>query len=134
MWFVIISMILVVVILFFNSKKRMEDGIAAEGGMRKKYALLIEYIMSGDSRTKILDEGRSHLIVGLSVLGSVTTFELVNTFKTITVVCRVESVIFGNQKLDWEFPTDMNQEQMYFRINKDMESFIKKKFNVTLNE
>ena len=133
MWFIIILMIVVVIILFSRSMKKMEQQIEKDGGMKNRFAILIDLIMSGDPRTKILKEGRHNLVIGLSVMGSFTTFELINTFSSITIIYRTNNVLFGKQKLDWEFPVNMDQEQMYFLINKDIASFVKKNYNIDLN-
>ena len=84
----------------------MEQRIKKEGGMREKYGRVIDLIMKQDPRCVIRQETASYINVELYSSGTTTLFELLATFRSVTITYRVLSPIFGEHKLEWEFFED----------------------------
>lgn len=120
MWIVIILLIVALIIgKFFYDRNQQAAKIAKEGGMRRKYRILIEHLMSGDSRSRIFQETSDTITVGLSNMGGSTLFVLTQTFGKLTVQWKVDSPMFGKHKMEWDFPEYGDQDQMLERILND---------------
>lgn len=123
-WFAITSFIIATLGLFLLNKYRLERRIKLEGGMSKKYETLIKILMDPFPRSQIFKETSSYISFGASSFGTVTLFDIVLTFKTITVTYNVQSMIFGNYKLRWDFSVNEDQEFMAYKINKDIGTYL----------
>ncbi|MFW6046615.1 MAG: hypothetical protein ACOCP4_02350 [Candidatus Woesearchaeota archaeon] len=120
MWIVIILIIVAFIIgKFLYDRNQQAAKITMEGGMRNKYRYLIEFFMSGDSRTKIYQETSDSITMGISNMGGTTLFILTQTFGKVTVQWKVDSPVFGKHKMEWEFPEYGDQEKMAERIAND---------------
>ena len=127
---IIIAVIVVVIIIKFarDSAKQSYD-IKSQGGVRKKYATLIELIMSGDSRSKIFQETNTFISVGVSGAAGSTIFYIQQTFGNVTIQYEVKNnPIVGFLKKEWTFPEDMDQNLMWEKMNNDILLAIQKMF------
>ena len=77
MWTFILVIVAFVVIKFLIDMSKQGSQVAAEGGMRQKYRVLIDHLMSGDPRSSIIREDRTAVLVGMSSIGGSTTFDVV---------------------------------------------------------
>lgn len=124
MWIALIIIALVFIIgKFLIDKNNQASKVTMEGGMRNKYRVLIEYLMSGDSRTRILNERYDSITVGLANMGGTTLFILTQTFGNVTVQWKIDSPVFGKHKMEWDFPEYGDQEKMMEIIANDLEKF-----------
>ena len=131
MWLIIILVIAIPVILFLISLKKFGEKIKIQGGMQNKFNKLITLIQESDNRFRIVKEGSTYIMLGYTVLGVSTLVELTAAFHTLQVVYKValnvgEKAYKVIDTLNWEFPIDMDQEHMFFDINQDLGSRIKK--------
>ena len=125
MWIVIILLVVVLYLVkFFYDKNQQAAKIAKEGGMRRKYQDLIEFLMSVDSRCRVLQETSESITVGLVNVGGSTLFDLTQTFGKLTVQWKVDSPIFGKHKMEWDFPEYGDQGKMHERILNDTEKYL----------
>ena len=105
-----------VVIKFLIDMSKQGSQVAAEGGMRQKYRVLIDHLMSGDPRIQIIREDRTAVLVGMSSVGGSTTFDVVQTFGSVTVKWNVNSPLFGRHSVEMSFPESMDQNEMAERL------------------
>lgn len=130
MWIIIILIVLAFIIgKFLYDKNQQAVKITKEGGMRNKYRVLIEFLMSADPRSKIFEEKSDSLTLGLSNIGGTSLFILMQTFGYVTVKWKSDSPIFGKHKMEWDFPENGDQEKMAERIANDIEKYNQKFMN-----
>lgn len=66
--------------------------------MKNKYRELIEYILSGVERSRILNETSDSIVLGILNMGGTTLFIITQTFGKVTVQWKVDSPVFGKHK------------------------------------
>ncbi len=123
MWIVIGIVVLIIVVKFIYDSNQQQVAVQKQGGMTNKYAILISHIMAGDPRTKITRITGDSVDIVLSTVGGATAFFLTQTFGKLTVQWKVQSPIYGNHKLEWDFPEFLDQEKMIERITNDVEKY-----------
>ena len=123
MWIFIIAIILYIMFRFFRDLEKQKRKIAIEGGMRIKYSTLVNYMLSGHQNCKVHQESADSILVGAVSYGGQTSFELIQTFGSITITWRSESPLFGKHKLEWQFPEYTNQEKIINQINSELEDY-----------
>ncbi|MDC9721877.1 MAG: hypothetical protein PSN34_03775 [Urechidicola sp.] len=119
MWTVIIVIVVFIIGKFLYDRNKQASKITMEGGMRNKYRELIEFLMSGDSRSKIYQETSDSITLGISNMGGTTLFILTQTVGKVTVQWKVDSPVFGKHKMEWDFAEYGDQGQMAERIAND---------------
>lgn len=118
--FIILVVILIVGKFIFDSTQQSSK-IKSEGGVRKKYKVLIDSILSLDPRNKIFQETNTFVSVGISGAAGSQIFYIQATFGTVTIQMKVSNnPLFGNLNMEWEFPESMNQEHMLIKMNDDI--------------
>ena len=120
MWFALISLAVIVFIYFKRDVSTLKQEMVATGGMKKKYSLLINSLLEGDSRSKIYKETPTILILGVEGYGAYTKFELEQAFDTLFVFMTVDTKAFGKHQLKWEFNDKLSQEKMVEIIGRDI--------------
>lgn len=121
MWIALIIIVIGYVISKFAlANNKQASKVTMEGGMRNKYRDLIEYLMSGDSRSRIFNESSTSITVGLANMGGTTLFILTQTFGNVTVQWKIDSPVFGKHKMEWDFPEYADQVKMVERITNDL--------------
>lgn len=123
MWIIIILVVIVLIVffLFDSDRKKQIQRIDSEGGMRKKYAFLIDYLCG--SQGSILRQSGSSIVLGATSIGGSTLFTLIQTFGSLTIKWEVNSPVFGKHSLEWEFPENEDQETIFTKIGIDIERY-----------
>lgn len=116
MWTLILLVVGFVVVKFVIDMSKQGKQVSAEGGMRTKYRVLIDRLLSGDPRSRVIREDRTAVLLGMSSAGGSTTFDVVQTFGSVTVKWNVNSPIFGKHSTEVSFPEDMDQNEMADRL------------------
>lgn len=120
---IIIIIIAFIAIRFFVDMNKQKDHVAKQGGMRHKYRVLINELLSQDARCKIYQETTTFISLGVSGVGGSTMFFLQQTFGKITIQWKVNSPMFGKHQLEWVFDEFGDQEKMLLKINNDVEAY-----------
>lgn len=119
MWIVILVIIGVVVIYKFgkNSGESIESA-RSEGGMRLKYAKLVNNILEGHKDCKIFGETRTYIRVGVSNYGGTTMFHIQQCPNHIVMIDYDVSnnPVVGKFSLRFTFPDNMDQDEMMEQI------------------
>ena len=123
MWTIIIVIVIFIIGLFLYDTSKQSTQIKREGGMSIKYRELIKYIMSGDSRSRIMQETSNSLTLGVSNAGGTTLYILTQTYGKLTVQWKVDSPAFGRHYKEWDFQEYEDQERMMARIMNDLEKY-----------
>ena len=121
MWWIIIIVVVVIIgIKFAIDSNKQADAVAKQGGMGIKYKTLVDYMLSGDPRCRIIQETATFISVGLSGISGSTVFFIRQTFGTVSIQYKVKSQVFGNHHLEWRFDEFADQEKMIEKINNDI--------------
>ena len=118
-----IWVILVIVVVFVAFKIGSKSGgmvssSSNAGGMRVKYAKLLELILNGHAESRIVTETRTYIRVGVSNYGGTTMFHIQQSTGSIVLI---DYEVSNNPAvpsftLHFSFPDNMNQEEMYEQI------------------
>ncbi|MCH5308364.1 MAG: hypothetical protein J1E58_00780 [Prevotella sp.] len=118
--FIILVIILIVGKFLFDSMQQ-SDKMKSEGGVRKKYKVLVDSLLAADPRNKIFQETNTFVSVGISGVAGSQIFNIQATFGTVTIQMKVSNnPLLGNINMEWQFPESMNQEHMLMKMNDDI--------------
>lgn len=117
MIWVIIIVIAVIVVIAFNlgsTSGQVIGSVNNSGGMRVKYAKLLNNILSGHKDSKIFVETRTYIKAGVSNYGGTTLFHIQqSTGNKVIIQYEVKNnPVVPSFQLTWTFPDDMDQDEM----------------------
>ena len=115
--------IVIMIIRFAKDSFQQSDKVIKEGGMRKKYATIVNWVLDSHPDAKISNETNTSIMVGVKGVSGVTTFDIVQTFGTVTIQYKVNNIIIGNHKLEWSFPEYGNQNEMIRKMENDISRY-----------
>jgi hypothetical protein len=124
---VIIIVVSIIIGMFLRDKTKMERELKRRGGMRVVYGELISRLLEADPNIKIFHDKPSYISLGVASSHTITLFELVPTFGSVTVSYTVQSKFFGKHKLNWTFPDSENPDFMVHKINTDVGLYLSNK-------
>ncbi len=119
MWIGILIIIVAFIIYKFGKSSGEAIGSArSDGGMRLKYAKLINHILEGHRDCRIVGETRTYIRVGVSNYGGTTMFHIQQCpGNTVMIDYDVSNnPIIGKFSLRFTFPDNMDQDEMMERI------------------
>lgn len=109
---------LITIIRFARDSFKQSDKVTKEGGMRKKYSVIVNWLLE-DENARIVNETSTAIMIGKKgYSGSI--FDIVQTFDTVTIQCKLNNMVLGNHKLEWSFPEYGDQREMIKRIENDV--------------
>lgn len=115
-WVIIIVIAVVVVIAFKlgSTSGQVIGSVNNSGGMRVKYAKLLNNILSGHKDSKIFAETRTYIKAGVSNYGGTTFFHIQqSTGNKVIIQYEVKNnPVVPSFQLTWTFPDDMDQDEM----------------------
>lgn len=117
-WVVIVIIIVIVVFKIGSKSGEMVSSSNNAGGMRIKYAKLIELILNGHAESRIVTETRTYIRAGVSNYDGTTMFHIQqSTGNTVLIDYEVSNnPAVPSFTLHFSFPDSMNQEEMYEQI------------------
>ncbi|MBR5957060.1 MAG: hypothetical protein IKZ99_01710 [Salinivirgaceae bacterium] len=122
---IVIAIVLLIVGKFIYDLANQSQEVASQGGVRKKYAVLIDCILSGHENARIYRNENNFVAVGVSNMAGSTMFYIQQTFGKVTIQCEVKNnPIIGFFKKEWTFPEDMDQYLMWQKMNNDIGSML----------
>ncbi len=127
MWFIkfIIIVIAIVAYKFISASIKQSNAVAKQGGMRKKYAVLVDFILSGDEHCKVVQENSTFIRVGAANPAASTYFDIHQTFGSVTIQWISKSIPLGDHKLEWQFNEFEDQYKIAQKIEHDIEVYLK---------
>lgn len=126
---IILATVIYIIFKFLSDVNKQKEMVKKSGGMQKKYQTLLNYILAGDSRAKVLKVTDDSIIAGAQSIGGTTLFILTQTFGNITIQWKVDSPVFGKHSKEWIFSESIDQEVMFDKINNDLTIYQSKLFN-----
>ena len=117
-WIIIIAAVVFIAFKIGNKSGEMVSSSTNAGGMRIKYAKLLECILSGHQDSKIVVETRTYIRAGVSNYGGTTMFHIQqSTGNTVLIDYEVShNPAVPSFTLHFSFPDNMDQDEMYDRI------------------
>ena len=119
MWIVILVIVGGILIYKFgkNSGEAI-GGVRSDGGMRLKYAKLLNHILEGHKDCKIIAETRTYIRAGVANYGGTTMFHIQQCpNNTVMIDYEVSNnPVFGKFSLRFTFPDNMDQDEMMEQI------------------
>jgi len=124
MWIFIVAIIAIVIIIKTKSKSdEVVDYVAAHGGMREKYNVLVERLLSSHPNMSIITETRTFMDIGMNNPDGSSHFYFQQVSKNAVMI---QYELKGDPtmpdfKIDWTFNDSYNQEIMLLQIGTDLE-------------
>lgn len=121
---IIVGAVIIIAFKFGTTSGRVIENVASSGGMREKYAKLLEHILEGHPESTILVETRTYIRAGVSNYGGTTLFHLQQDVgHRIIIQYEIKNnPLTPNWQLEWVFPDDLDQDVMMIRMAKDIEN------------
>ena len=123
MWIFIVAIIAIVIIFKTKSKSdEVVDHVAAHGGMREKYNVLVERILSSHPNMAVITETRTFMDIGMNNPDGSSHFYFQQVSKNAVMI---QYELKGDPtmpdfKIDWTFGDSFDQEIMLPKIGSDL--------------
>ena len=114
-WVIIVIVVVVLAFKLGNKTGEIVSSSSNAGGMRTKYAKLLEYILNGHPESKIVVETRTYIRAGVSNYGGTTMFHIQQSTGGVVLIDYDVShnPAVPSFTLHFSFRDDMDQELMY---------------------
>ena len=122
-WVIIVAIIVFIAFKIGSTSGQVVGSVNNCGGMRVKYARLLENILSGHKDSKVFVETRTYLRAGVSNYGGTTLFHIQqSTGNKVIIQYEVkDNPAVPAFQLEWVFPDDMDQNEMMVVISNDIQ-------------
>ena len=122
-WIIIVAIIVFIAFKIGSTSGQVVGSVNNCGGMRVKYARLLENILSGHKDSKVFVETRTYLRAGVSNYGGTTLFHIQqSTGNKVIIQYEVkDNPAVPAFQLEWVFPDDMDQNEMMVVISNDIQ-------------
>lgn len=124
MWWFIIAIVAFIAFKFILDSNAQSNAVAKQGGMRKKYSVLVDHFLAGNEHCRIVQENSTFIRVGAANPAANTYFDIAQTYGTVTIQWISKSIPLGNHKLEWQFNEFEDQHQMIRKIEHDVEVYM----------
>jgi len=133
MIWIIIIVIAVIAVIAFNlgsTSGQVIGSVNNSGGMRVKYAKLLNNILSGRKDSKIFVETRTYIKAGASNYGGTTFFHIQqSTGNKVIIQYEIkDNPAAPSFQMTWTFPDDMDQDEMRNVIAMDIQRKMMQRF------
>lgn len=124
MWIFIVAIIAIVIIFKTKSKSdEIVEHVTAYGGMRKKYNVLVERLLSSHPNMAIIAETRTFMNIGMDNPDGSSHFYFQQVSKDAIMI---QFELKGDPtmpdfKIDWTFIDSFDQETMLFKMFTDLQ-------------
>lgn len=122
-WIIIVAIIVFIAFKIGSTSGQVVGSVNNSGGMRVKYARLLENILGGHKDSKVFVETRTYLRAGVSNYGGTTLFHIQqSTGNKVIIQYEVkDNPAVPAFQLEWVFPDDMDQDEMMVIISNDIQ-------------
>lgn len=122
MWITItlLAIIGIIILANYSHDKEITNRVAGEGGILKKYAVLVNEIKKDDPKPEIIKVTNLSISLRASNIDGYTEFAIKQDADTVRVEWKVGSRLFGSHKQRWEFPERLDQLNMISKIRSDL--------------
>ena len=122
-WVIVVAVIVFIAFKIGSTSGQVVGSVNNSGGMRVKYARLLENILGGHKDSKVFVETRTYLRAGVSNYGGTTLFHIQqSTGNKVIIQYEVkDNPAVPAFQLEWVFPDDMDQNEMMVVISNDIQ-------------
>lgn len=122
-WVIIVAVIVFIAFKIGSTSGQVVGSVNNCGGMRVKYARLLENTLSGHKDSKVFVETRTYLRAGVSNYGGTTLFHIQqSTGNKVIIQYEVkDNPAVPAFQSEWVFPDDMDQDEMMVVISNDIQ-------------
>lgn len=122
-WVIVIAVVVFIAFKLGSTSGQVVGNVNSSGGMRVKYAKLLENILDGHKDSKIFVETRTYIRAGVSNNGGTTLFHIQQSAgnKVIIQYEVKNNPVVPSYQLEWTFPDDMDQDEMMAVMAMDMQ-------------
>lgn len=122
-WIIVIAIVIFFAFKIGSASGQVVERVNGSGGMRVKYARLIESILSGHKESKVFIETRTYLQVGVSNYGGTTLFHIQqSTGNKVLIQYEVkDNPVVPHFQLQWTFPDNTDQDEMMVVMGTDIQ-------------
>lgn len=124
MWWFIIAIVAFIAFNFISDSNAQSNAVAQQGGMRKKYSVLVNHFLAESKHCRIVQENSTFIRVGTANPAASTYFDITQTYGTVTIQWIAKSIHLGNHKLEWQFNEFEDQHQMIRKMEHDVEVYL----------
>ena len=114
LWVIVVAVVAFIAYKLGSTSGQVVGSVNSSGGMRVKYAKLIENILDGHKDSQIFVETRTYIRAGVSNYGGTTLFHIQqSTGNKVIIQYEVKNnPVVPSYQLEWTFPDDMDQDEM----------------------
>lgn len=124
-WILIIIAIVGIIVAFMlgSTSGQVVGSVQSHGGMRVKYAKLIEHILTGHKDAEIFGETRTYLRAGVSNYGGTTLWHIQQSTNNVVIIQYEvkDNPVCPSFELEWKFPDTMDQNEMMMVMDIDIQ-------------
>ena len=122
-WVIVIAVVVFIAFKLGSTSGQIVGRVNSSGGMRVKYAKLLENILGGHKDSKIFVETRTYIRAGVSNYGGTTLFNIKqSTDNKVIIQYEVkDNPIVTPVQLEWTFPDDIDQYEMMVVMAMDIQ-------------
>ena len=126
-WVIIVAVIVFIAFKIGSTSGQVVGSVNNCGGMRVKYARLLENILSGHKDSKVFVETRTYLRAGVSNYGGTTLFHIKQSANNqVKVTYEIKNnPVCPNFTIEYNFPDDMDQDLMMDSIGNGIQNKMK---------
>ena len=130
-WVIVIAVVVFIAFKFGSTSGQVVGSVNSSGGMRVKYAKLLENILGGHKDSKIFVETRTYIRAGVSNYGGTTLFHIQQTTgNRVLIEYEVkDNPVVPPFQLQWTFPDDTDQDEMMIAMGVDIQKKMMQTFN-----
>ena len=124
MWIFIVAIIAIVIIVKTKSKSdEIVEHVSAHGGMREKYNVLVERLLSSHPNMAVVSETRTFMNIGMDNFDGSSHFYFQQVSKDAVMI---QYELKGDPtmpdfKIDWTFNDSYDQEIMLLKMFTDLQ-------------
>lgn len=122
-WIILIGIIIFIAFKLGTSLGQVTGNVSSSGGMSKKYAKLLDNIITGHEDCQLLVETRTYLRAGVSNYGGTTLFHIQQSpGNKVLIQYEVKNnPVVPSFQLEWTFPDNMDQDEMMIVMSLDIQ-------------
>lgn len=122
-WVIVIVAIIFIAFKLGSTSGLVVGNVNSSGGMRVKYAKLLENILGGHKDSQIFVETRTYIRAGVSNYGGTTLFHIQqSTGNQVIIQYEIKNnPVVPAFQLEWVFPDNMDQDEMMAVMAIDMQ-------------
>lgn len=125
-WGIVIAIVVFIAFKLGSTSGQVVGNVQSSGGMRVKYAKLLDNILGGHKDSQIFVETRTYIRAGVSNYGGTTLFHIQQSTGNIVIIHYEvkDNPVIPPYQLEWTFPDNMDQDEMMAIMAMDMQKKI----------